>query len=153
MINEIDVNQVAVGALRPGVAFALQRLHQIMDELNALVGEAGSVRDTLNGAKRVGRPSGGRNKTPGPWTNMTKEERSAEMKRRFKVRQQNRAALEGRKIPGLHPRDPKHPGHDAWVAKLRKSQKRLWNSLTPAQQKAKIDHMLRREGNGKKAAA
>jgi hypothetical protein len=30
------------------------------------------------------------------------------------------------KPAGMHPRDPNHPKHEAWVRKLRKAQKAAW---------------------------
>jgi len=68
------------------------------------------------------------------------EERKAEMARR---------QAKARKNGSLHPRDPKHPKHDEWLAKMRKTQKKYWANMTVAQRKARSANM----NAGRKAAA
>jgi hypothetical protein len=65
------------------------------------------------------------------WGGMTAEERSAEMRRRIEVRKQNQAAA-----AGLHPRDPNHPNHEEWVAKMSKIRKQTWAKKTKAEKEA-----------------
>ena len=55
------------------------------------------------------------------------EERRAEMARRKAV---------GEAKKKLHPRDKRHPGHEAWRETMRVAQNKRWASMTPAQQKA-----------------
>jgi len=76
------------------------------------------------------------------WARMTPEERSAEMRRRGMVNKKKKLAQAGeltkRGVPAkMHPRDPRHPGHDAWIVKIRKANKQSWTKLTPEQHAAR----------------
>lgn len=118
----------------PGVDLAIELLQQLRADLMA--GAPAETEPVV--ATRRGRPL-----KPGSrsWGNLTAEERSAEMKRRMAVAQAKRGKTI--KIPGLHPRDPKHPGHDAWIEKMKAAQRKAWDSMSPAQQKAKNRKMLK----------
>ena len=37
-----------------------------------------------------------------------------------------------------HPRDPNHPDHAKWVAKMRRSNKKFWAGMTPEERAARI---------------
>ena len=73
------------------------------------------------------------------WAKMTPEERSAEMQRRADMRKGVTPAVKLR--PGLHPRDPEHPGHEKWLAGVRKRSRKFWASLSPAQRKERLRKM------------
>lgn len=138
--NETTYLQMGMAALLPGMQYMIERMQRELDSMRSQLavlqaGHHGSVRDAIVEGKRA---SG--------WS-ADPEERKRDMARR-------RAKGLGLKNPkGLgHPRDPKHPGHDAWVAKLRKSQKKAWEAQTEAEKKARIDKMLGRQGKARKAA-
>jgi hypothetical protein len=46
----------------------------------------------------------------------------------------------------MHPRDPKHPDHGKWVAKMRKAQKKVWKNMNPAQREARLVAMAQGHG-------
>lgn len=112
---------------------AIELLQQLRADLVAS-GGGGPVAVEAKAVVRRGRPPG-KKAARSAWTGMSAEERSIEMKRRMAVSQAKRGVKV--KIPGLHPRDPKHPGHDAWVEKMRASQKRQWAAISPAQRKTR----------------
>ncbi len=70
------------------------------------------------------------------WRTLTPEERSKEMKRRMAVAEARKAGItlnkHGRR---LRTQDPGHPGHEAWIEKLRKASKNAYASKTPAERK------------------
>ena len=68
----------------------------------------------------------------GYWAKMTPEQRSAEIKRR-------RANITHAK---LHPRDPRHPEHEAWVEKMREVNRKRWASMSKAERKRRSDAMV-----------
>jgi hypothetical protein len=120
-------------SLLPGMQYMFERVQECMqNELNEFRREIEALQ---NGAAAP--VATGKNGWPDD-----PEERRREMKRRMAVRN---AKATGKiptvKIPGLHPRDPAHPGHDVWLKKLRRIQKRKWNSMTPAEQKERLDRM------------
>lgn len=41
----------------------------------------------------------------------------------------------------LHPRDPRHPEHEAWAEMMSKAQKKRWNNLSAAARKKQIAKM------------
>ena len=42
----------------------------------------------------------------------------------------------------LHPRDPRHPEHEAWLQTMKTSQQKVWERMTPAQRKKRVNKML-----------
>ena len=74
----------------------------------------------------------GKRKPGGYWDNMTAEQRSAEMTRRVNLRQPT---------VKLHPRDVNHPGHDAWVQKMRDVSRLKWAKMSKAERKRRQDAM------------
>jgi hypothetical protein len=135
-----DVNRYAVSgmaAFLPGMQYMVElmqrqldefrqelALFQQLDDKRALAPEKSAVRVKV---------------AKGAWAGMTAEERSAEMKRRFAVRAAKKAAK-------LHPRDPRHPGHDAWRETMRAAQKKRWNSMTQSQKKQQVRKMAKARG-------
>lgn len=132
-----DLTLVGMGALLSGLEYARDILGMYANDIRAAMAAAQSdVAEPLR-KKRPGFSPSVRealNEAKGGWASMTPEERSAEMKRRRAVAEQNKQL--GPMVN--HPRDPRHPNHDRWIANLRKSQKKYWNNMTPAQKKAKI---------------
>jgi hypothetical protein len=129
---------MGVAALLPGMQFMIEQMQAKLDDMRAML--AGLQ---TGERPRRGRPPGSA-KAEGArsaWAGMTAEERSIEMKRRFAVRMAKQTGK-------MHPRDPNHPKHQEFAAKVRKAQKRAWANLTPAQRKARLARML--AGRGKK---
>ena len=107
-----------------GLQYAVEILQGMLDEIRA----------ELDGAKpKRGRPPGSRNKAAvkewGGWS-ADPDERKREMARRMA-----KSHDDGKK---LRVYDPRHPGHEAWIKKLRDGQRRIWDKLSPAQRKAKV---------------
>lgn len=104
--------------------------------------------------KRRGRPPGSKNgagryaKKAGSWANMSKAERSVEMKRRQMVAQLNRGGPRMQKPTKMHPRDPNHPGHAEWLQKISKANRKHWASLSASARKKQIKNMVARRVNG-----
>lgn len=71
----------------------------------------------------------------GYWANLTPEQRTAEMKRRKEVAEQNAAAK-------LHPRDPRHPGHAKWKTNIGDATRNAWSKLSAKEKKARIQKAL-----------
>lgn len=74
------------------------------------------------------------------WAGMTAEERSAEMQRRMDVHRGGKEG-KGKAKAKLHPRDKEHPGHEAWVAKLRRNQRKTWKNLSPEARATRVKNM------------
>lgn len=85
-------------------------------------------------AKRKDRATPVRSGPGGYWDRMTPEERKAEMKRRVA----KQARMNGVTLKGMHPRDPAHPGHEAWLKKMSKVGKAGWARLTPEQRAERV---------------
>jgi hypothetical protein len=119
-------------AIVPGLQIAVDTLQdlltQISTQLDGLQAEASPI--TVREAKRIGRPPKKKGATGRSGWPDDPEERKAEMARRMAKRA---------KPPGkLHPRDPRHPEHEKWKAKLRRAQLKKWNSLSPADRKKRL---------------
>ena len=72
------------------------------------------------------------------WASMSKEERSAEMKRRLAVSAGKIAGKTTVKMAAkLHPRDPRHPEHEKWRALMSEAQRKRWAGVS---KKAKHAH-------------
>ena len=136
--NGIDkFSQMGVAAMIPGMQHMIELMQTELNRMRSLLDAA------QNGVAIEARGPGER-KSGWPADPL---ERSKEMARRMGVAAARREAGETRsakstKIKGMHPRDPNHPGHDAWLGKLRKAQKRYWGGLSVKGQKAKIAKML-----------
>lgn len=133
----------------PGVELAMSLLQELLTDLKGGSRTVKIIDVPVVPAKRLGRPPG---KGKSGWDAMTPEQRSAEMKRRQAVARAKR----GEKIKGLgHPRNPDHPGHDAWVRKMTESNRKHWASLTPKKRKERVASMLAKQGKkqGKTARA
>ena len=90
--------------------------------------------------KRMGRPPG-QNKANSNKANSNKA--SSNKAKSVVVLAEEAGAVESVvPVKNLHPRDPDHPDHKKWIVKLRKSQRKFWDSLTPAKQKERVKKML-----------
>ena len=78
----------------------------------------------------------------GYWARMTTEERSAEMARRYQVAHGKKPAKKRTLIQPNHPRNPNHPEHAEWKARVGKTSRGFWASLSPAKKKARLANML-----------
>jgi hypothetical protein len=163
-----DMESVALGTLLAGMRklyfdterFMRSTIEEIEQRYGALnntpflaIGQLASEsrkkrgRPPGNGSKRIAAGKNG-------WAGMSREERSAEMRRRQAVsrgdapsinqRPHKRAATESR----LHPRDAAHPKHAQWLKKMRRGSKKRWDGLTEAERKATVNKMVaaKREG-------
>lgn len=83
------------------------------------------------------------------WANMTAEERSAEMRRRQAISRAKLLAGAG----ASHPRDPRHPGHAEWVAKLSKANKKAWGAMSAAARKKRVKRLVEGRHPARKEAA
>jgi len=140
------LKQMGLACMLPGWVQQHEELGRKIQEARALLAAADAEIPDI-GIPEAARPRRGRppkTKTSSGWPG-DPEARKAEMARRQAVAARNKAGKTG---PGRHPRDPRHPGHADWLKKLRAGQKKRWESLTPAQQKAQIRKMTK----GKSAA-
>lgn len=80
------------------------------------------------------------------WARMTVDERSAEMKRRGMVGRKKAAGKP------THPRDPRHPDHEAWTKKLSKRIRASWAKTTPEEHAARVAKMLASRAANRRAA-
>jgi hypothetical protein len=128
--------QMGIAALIPGMQHMLTLMQAQLDEVRA------SLAALQDDPEDSGHSRIRRKVMNHYWASMTAEQRSAEMRRRHAV---------GRKRKHLHPRDPKHPEHEAWKAKMKEASHRSWGNLTAAQRKQRIAAAL--EGRKAKAVA
>jgi hypothetical protein len=128
-----DVNRYAVSgmaAFLPGMQYMVELMQRQLDEFRQELALFQALDDKRAAPKKAAK---------GAWAGMTAKERSAEMKRRL-------AARAAKKTAKLHPRDSRHPGHDAWREKMRVAQKKRWNSLTEPQKKQQMRKMAKARG-------
>ena len=136
--DETTFAALGMAALLPGMQHMVTLMQEQTDQLRAELAAAMNINEhpeTPLVAPRRGRPPGVKEAEPrrSGWPD-DPEERKAEMARRKAV---------GASKKATHPRDPRHPGHDAWLKKLRAAQKKRWDGLTPAQQKAQLRKMTK----------
>lgn len=124
--NELDqFAQMGVAALLPGMRRMLELMQRAYNEQLEMLGllQQGVGLDGESAPPSL----------KGGWST-DREERRQEMKRR-KAKAKAKAKVK------MHPRDPAHPGHDQWIARLRVSQKAAWSKKTSAEKKAHIAKM------------
>jgi hypothetical protein len=129
-----DVNRYAVSgmaAFLPGMQYMVELMQRQLDEFRQELALFQALDDKRTAPKKAAK---------GAWAGMTAKERSAEMKRRFAARAAKK------KTAKLHPRDSRHPGHDAWRETLSAAQKKRWNSLTDSQKKQQMRKMAKARG-------
>lgn len=127
--------QMGLAALLPGMQRMVELMQQALDEQRALLlnlQHNGSARRTakVTKSKIVSRAHVARSGWPAD-----PGERSKEMKRRQAVAREKQFA---ERAQHLHPRDAGHPDHAKWLAKMKRTTKRHWDSLSPAARKRKI---------------
>jgi hypothetical protein len=142
--RDLQILQMGRAGMLPGIQIAIDLLQEHLDTMKAELYQLqavlanGHAAETVAQSRRLAAP---RKKgwpadaAQGYWGKMTPEERSVEMQRRMALRT-------AKKAKANHPRNEGHPGHAAWLAKLRKVQQERWNSLSPAAQKRHIKQML-----------
>jgi hypothetical protein len=118
--------QMGVAALLPGMQFMIDRMQAELDTMRTLL--TGLQED--GGSVKRGRPAKSRVNHMG-WP-ADPEERKAEMRRRMKVRAAKKAT---------HPRDPNHPEHEQWVAKMSAATKKRWGKLSVRAKKERLARM------------
>jgi hypothetical protein len=152
---ENDIESVALGTLLSGMRklyweteqYMRVRIEEVERRYQQLVGTARvAARHELDGEQPVVMKRRGRPRKEMPTVRVMREsgwssdpeERSREMRRRFKVRDQKR---EQNQVKHLSPRDKAHPDHAEWKKKLGRARKREWAAMTPAQRKARLAAM------------
>ena len=143
-----------MAAFLPGMQYMVELMQRQLDEFRLQLA-------AMQGVEEKPRSNGHNNYG---WAGMTAEERSAEMKRRQAKRKKKRSGWNGmtaeqrsvemkrrkamaaaKKAPPQtapkHPREADHPDHAKWLAKLRRVQKKHWNSKTKAEKDALIAKM------------
>jgi hypothetical protein len=151
------LKQMGLACMLPGWVQMHEELGRKIQEARTLLAAADAEipdMEILETARpRRGRPP--KTKTNTGWP-ADREARKAEMKRRQAVAARKKAGgaaePDGDEPKPKHPRDPRHPGHDAWVKKLRAAQKKRWKSFTPAQQKAQLRKMTKGRSETARAA-
>jgi hypothetical protein len=132
-INKYE--QMGLAATLPGMINAVEVLQGEIDRMRAVLGyaqERGAAPDENEGQELTGQKA--------YWAKMTPEQRKSEMARRGmmgrakraakkRAAKKNGAASDEVDIDRLHPRDPRSPRHDAYIRKLRKSQKAYWATV------------------------
>lgn len=162
--------QAGIAALIPGYTDTINYLQAKRGELLARLAElqnGGAVK------AKPGRPAGRKNAPNSYWASMTPGERSAEMLRRGGIRKDRalspqasywakltpeersaemkrrvgkQARMHGKQNLGggpNHPRNADHPGHAAWLKKMRQVSKASWTKLTPEQRAERQAKMAR----------
>lgn len=152
-MNLDELSRIGLAALLPGMRRMIELMTKAYEEQHEKLAR---LQDNGTGltrsGKKLGRPRttlakadvGGeaiKSKSGGAsWANMTKEERSAEMKRRQQVAETNKRSRA--QAAATHPRDPNHPKHAQWVKNLQKSSKAYWDRMSEAQRKGKTATMV-----------
>jgi hypothetical protein len=151
------LSQMGAAALLPGLQHALDMLNTLVAEYRGFLAQHQMSESLLTGVKRRGRPPGRPNKVAtitdltkagkplkgSYWANLTPAQRSAEMKRRMRVtagleeKRPRKASRKAKTSTSNHPRNPDHPEHAAWAAKL-KAANAEWRRKNPGQAKANL---------------
>lgn len=145
--DEMSYARMGMAAMLPGMVHLLELMQAEVDRFRQLLEQAAAPKKRLGRPPKESYPPQERSsKIANYWAGMTPAERKREMKRRQEVaagkRPSNRKPAEKK----LHPRDAGHPGHAAWLKKMRTSQKKAWNKLTPAQREERQNKMLAGRG-------
>lgn len=154
--NESDVTRFTasgMAAFLPGMIYMQELIVERMQRsIEQMKQELAMLQQVDQGAvKKRGRPQGVKEASPrkrnSGWP-ASEEGRRIEIQRRQAVA----AAKKAGKPSKLHPRDPRHPEHEAWVAKMGAVQRKRWASFTPAERKAQLRKMSK-AGKASHAAA
>lgn len=143
--------QAGIAALIPGYTDAINYMQAKRGELLARLAE-------LQNGGAAARPKLGRppkmeispegmearkRAAAGYWAKMSRAEKTAEMQRRaLKAGRKLRKVAEV-DVEKLHPRDARSPRHAAYVAKLRKGQRKFWDNLTPEERDKRVGQMVK----------
>ena len=151
----MNYQRMGMAALIPGMQFMIDRMQKELDDLRQVLTGLQQEKETDDDEpvgdlekwlyKRKSKSS------KSYWAGMTPKERSAEMKRRAKVafdkKQAATAPGEEVDIDSLHPRDSRSPRHKAYVAKVKRGQKRYWDNLSPEARETRISNMINARGD------
>jgi len=150
MKNNNDVSkyaQMGMAALIPGMQYMLDQMQEQLNEFREALA-------TAQGKKKLGRPLGSGKRASG-WP-ADPDERRAEMLRRMQVAAGKAKPVTKKSTEYVgspnHPRHPDHPEHAKWLAKMKRSQRKAWDALTPAQRKERLAKMVAGRPNLKAAA-
>ena len=149
--------EMGMATLLPGMIYAHEQWGKFIEEFKERLrrvqarnsSHAGDDYEPGEPDETPARKTGSGSAQAAYWARMTPKQRSKEMKRRGMVGRSKKSGAEKRVFaqPGeltkrgtpakMHPRDPRHPGHDAYIAKLRKSQRKYWDGTSPEERKAR----------------
>lgn len=161
-----DMESVALGTLLAGMRklyFDTERyMRTCIEEIERRYGALNNTPYLAVGQRsgpptKRGRPLGSRNSDASSrsmaaklsraarssWADMTPEQRSVEMKRRQAVARGEAPSMraDGLTKPKLHPRDPRSPEHGKWLETMRRTQKKRWKNMPPAERTAQLKKM------------
>jgi len=140
--------QMGKAALLPGMVKMLDLMQRQIDQLRAEINGASATPRHVEGATKLGRPRRNveaiKGRASSGWPS-DPEARSAEMRRRQEVAEAKRRAK-------LHPRNPEHPGHAAWVASIGKATRSRWKKMTVAERKERLAKMAAGQARSKPTA-
>jgi hypothetical protein len=142
--DDLEFAKMGIAAFIPGMQRMMELMQRELDRMRAQLDAAQrgelseeaqdgpTVRDVVRQTRTVraklGRPRKAQARSGWPDDPLEREKEAA---RRHGVMLAKREAGEPpaakpRREAKLHPRDSNHPRHEAWLAKLRKAQKRAW---------------------------
>jgi hypothetical protein len=128
--------QMGMAALLPGMKYMLERMQTVVEEMQNLLAHMQDGGETVAERKLARRHVvAGRN----GWAGMTAEERKVEMRRRFKVREEKKAAKAAETVKS--PASKAHPDHEEWRKKLVKAKKRAWKKKSPEEREKWLSAM------------
>jgi hypothetical protein len=140
--------QMGIAALLPGMQFMVERMQKELDAMKLqlaglqngrdqvtplgqfLRAEDSSVRKMM---QKRGRP--GRSRRSSGWPDDPEERKVESARRRAVSLAKQKAKQKEKELPAQNKDSPKH---EAWVKKLRASQRRYWNNLTATEKKNRI---------------
>ena len=134
--EETTFAQLGMAALLPGMQHMLTLMQEELDRMRVYLA-AGARIEAAPGlaiTEITGRPA------LTYWTRSLEPPQPAVPKRRGRLPAQR---IEAEAPPvKLHPRDPRHPEHEAWLQTMKTSQQKVWERMTPAQRKKRVNKML-----------
>lgn len=134
--EETTFAQLGMAALLPGMQHMLTLMQEELDRMRVYLAAGARIEATpgLAITEITGRPA------LTYWTRSLEPPQPAVPKRRGRPPAQR---IEAEAPPvKLHPRDSRHPEHEAWLQNMQKAQQRRWSAMTPAQRKKQVNKML-----------
>jgi hypothetical protein len=131
---------MGMAALLPGMVYDHERLGKEIERFRLVLAQDEEIEPEVEPEIEPEKNKG--SAQAAYWARMTPAQRRYEMQRRGMTRAKKKKQQVRRAQPGemtkrgtpakMHPRDKRHPGHDAWVEKLKAVQKKAWNKRSAA---------------------